>query len=61
MIRMSLLAAAALAVAATTAQAQTEIQLWHSMTGALGDKLNDLANRFNASRSEEHTSELQSQ
>ena len=46
MIRMSLLAAAALAVAATTAQAQTEIQLWHSMTGALGDKLNDLANRF---------------
>ena len=32
------------------AQAQTEIQWWHSMTGALGDKLNELANGFNASQ-----------
>ena len=33
MIRNSLIASFALAFAATTAQAQTEIQWWHSMTG----------------------------
>ena len=49
MIRKSLLAAAALAFA-TGAQAQTEIHWWHSMGGALGDKLNELANKFNASQ-----------
>src|SRR6185312_14570840 len=43
-------AAFALAFAATGAQAQTEIQWWHSMGGALGDKVNDLANKFNASQ-----------
>ena len=32
------------------AQAQTEIQWWHSMTGALGDRVNDIANKFNASQ-----------
>ena len=32
------------------AQAQTEIQWWHSMTGALGDRVNELANKFNASQ-----------
>ena len=45
--------AVALAVAglfSASAQAQTEIQWWHSMTGALGDKLNELANGFNASQ-----------
>jgi sn-glycerol 3-phosphate transport system substrate-binding protein len=43
---------AALGFAATGAQAQTqtEIQWWHSMTGALGDKVNELANKFNASQ-----------
>jgi sn-glycerol 3-phosphate transport system substrate-binding protein len=50
MIRKALFASFALAFAATTAQAQTEIQLWHSMTGALNDKLNDIANKFNASQ-----------
>ena len=50
MIRKSLLAASRFALAATGAQAQTEIQLWHSMTGALGDKVSDLANRFNATQ-----------
>jgi sn-glycerol 3-phosphate transport system substrate-binding protein len=35
---------------ASAAQAQTEIQWWHSMGGALGEKLNALANRFNASQ-----------
>ena len=35
---------------ALPAQAQTEIQWWHSMTGALGEWVNDLANGFNASQ-----------
>lgn len=39
-------------MAATPASAQTEIQWWHSMTGALGDRLNGLADRFNKSQSE---------
>ena len=30
------------------AQAQTEIQWWHSMGGALGEALNGLAGKFNA-------------
>ena len=34
------------------AQAQTEIQWWHSMGGALGDWVNDLAKDFNASQKE---------
>ena len=50
MTRKSLLAALAIAFAATGAQAQTEIHWWHSMGGALGDKLNELANKFNASQ-----------
>ncbi len=43
----------ALAFAATFslhAQAQTEIQWWHSMGGALGEWVNDLAKDFNASQ-----------
>ena len=32
--------------------AQTEIQWWHSMNGALNDWVNDLANEFNASQSD---------
>jgi sn-glycerol 3-phosphate transport system substrate-binding protein len=39
-----------LALPATSAFAQSEIQWWHSMTGALGDKVSDLANQFNASQ-----------
>ncbi|HYS58602.1 MAG TPA: sn-glycerol-3-phosphate ABC transporter substrate-binding protein, partial [Burkholderiales bacterium] len=35
-----------------TAGAQTEIQWWHSMQGALNDKVNELANGFNASQKE---------
>lgn len=42
--------AMACAVAATAAQAQSEIQLWHSMTGALGDKVNEITTKFNASQ-----------
>ncbi|MBK8324168.1 MAG: sn-glycerol-3-phosphate ABC transporter substrate-binding protein UgpB [Betaproteobacteria bacterium] len=53
MTRISLQATlVACALAATGAQAQTEIQLWHSMTGALGDKVNDFSNRFNQSQSQ---------
>jgi len=51
MIRKPLAALAALlAFAATNALAQTEIQFWHSMAGALGDKVSDLANQFNKSQ-----------
>jgi sn-glycerol 3-phosphate transport system substrate-binding protein len=49
------MAAAALAaalVAATPAAAQTEIQWWHSMGGALGEALNELATKFNDSQKE---------
>ncbi|MFY9317795.1 MAG: sn-glycerol-3-phosphate ABC transporter substrate-binding protein UgpB [Burkholderiales bacterium] len=34
------------------AQAQTEIQWWHSMTGALGDRVTGFANEFNAGQKE---------
>ncbi len=50
MIRKFLIAAAAMLAATLPAHAQTEIQWWHSMGGALGDKVNDLANKFNASQ-----------
>jgi sn-glycerol 3-phosphate transport system substrate-binding protein len=47
------LCALALAAAFTVpAQAQTEIQWWHSMGGALGEWVNDLAKEFNASQKE---------
>jgi sn-glycerol 3-phosphate transport system substrate-binding protein len=51
-MRIKLLAAtlAAAGLLSTNAHAVTEIQWWHSMTGALGDKLNELANGFNASQ-----------
>ena len=51
MIRKALLASLVTVAFAGTAQAQTEIALWHSMTGALGDKLNEYATRFNQSQS----------
>jgi len=37
---------------APQAQAQIEIQWWHSMTGALGDRVNGFANEFNAMQKE---------
>jgi len=42
--------AAMAAVLALPVQAQTEIQWWHSMDGALNDWVNDLAKQFNASQ-----------
>jgi sn-glycerol 3-phosphate transport system substrate-binding protein len=51
-MRNSLLTAALAGTAlfAGSAYAQTEIQWWHSMGGALGEALNGLANKFNASQ-----------
>ena len=46
---LALAGAAALSLAAP-AHAQTEIQWWHSMGGALGEWVNDLAKEFNASQ-----------
>lgn len=48
--KFSALALAAMLFGATSAQAQTEIQWWHSMGGALGEWVNDLAKEFNASQ-----------
>jgi len=47
-----LAACALLAASALGAQAQTEIQWWHSMSAALGEWVNDLASQYNASQSE---------
>jgi len=55
MIRKMLAAgalAATLAAVTPPAAAQTEIQWWHSLGGALGEALNELANKFNASQRE---------
>ena len=41
-----------LAAATASAQAATEITWWHSMTGALGDRVNGFADQFNKSQSE---------
>jgi sn-glycerol 3-phosphate transport system substrate-binding protein len=49
-MRKLALALAAAALFAPGAQAQTEIQWWHSMGGALGEAVNDLAGKFNASQ-----------
>lgn len=48
----SLVAAVVLAWTAAPAEAVTEIQFWHSMTGALGDRVSSLAADFNKSQSE---------
>ena len=48
--KLSALALAASFFAVAPAQAQTEIQWWHSMGGALGEWVNDLAKDFNASQ-----------
>ena len=53
-MRIKILAAvlASASLFAANAQAQTEIQWWHSMGGALGEKLNEITNKFNASQKE---------
>jgi sn-glycerol 3-phosphate transport system substrate-binding protein len=47
---LSLMAGAALGLSAGAAQAQVEIQWWHSMTGANNDVVNKLAADFSASQ-----------
>ena len=50
-LRFTTLALAAFTLAAPLAsQAQTEIQMWHSMTAVNGEWVNDLARDFNASQ-----------
>ena len=49
-MKLKLSALAFAAVFSASAQAQTEVQWWHSMGGALGEWVNDLAKDFNASQ-----------
>ncbi|HUN68781.1 MAG TPA: sn-glycerol-3-phosphate ABC transporter substrate-binding protein UgpB [Burkholderiales bacterium] len=49
-MRIKLLALATAGLFCTSALAQTEIQWWHSMTGANNDKVNELAAKFNAAQ-----------
>jgi sn-glycerol 3-phosphate transport system substrate-binding protein len=44
--------AVAVALMSTGAQAKTEVEWWHAMGGALGQKVNDIAADFNASQEE---------
>ena len=44
--------AATLATCGLTAQAQTEVQWWHSMTAVNNEWVNDLAKQFNESQKE---------
>ncbi|MFN2411362.1 MAG: ABC transporter substrate-binding protein, partial [Halomonas sp.] len=40
----------ALTLIGSAATAQTEIQLWHGLGGALGEKVGEIADSFNASQ-----------
>jgi sn-glycerol 3-phosphate transport system substrate-binding protein len=40
--------ALAVGIGAPAAEAATEIQWWHAMGGALGEKVEEIANNFNA-------------
>jgi len=51
LLTTTLAASLGLAVAGA-AQAATEVEFWHSMTGALNTRLNELTDEFNASQSE---------
>ena len=49
-MKLKIAAAALIAAFSLSAQAQTEIQWWHSMTAVNGEWVNDLAKNFNASQ-----------
>jgi sn-glycerol 3-phosphate transport system substrate-binding protein len=51
-IRLLAAALASAGLFCANVQAATEIQWWHSMTGANNDKVNDLAAKFNAAQSD---------
>ena len=48
----ALAVASAFSISAMPVHAETQIQWWHSMSGALGEWVSDLANEFNVSQSE---------
>jgi sn-glycerol 3-phosphate transport system substrate-binding protein len=50
--KLTALMLSAALVSPAMVHAATEIQWWHSMTGALSDRVNDIANKFNASQTE---------
>lgn len=52
LFKAAAIAAATTAFGAQGAMAQTEVQWWHAMGGALGEKLNAIAEGFNASQSD---------
>ena len=52
MSRITLTSVIASIALTTAASAQTEIELWHAMGGALGETVNQIANNFNASQDE---------
>ena len=49
---LSSVAAVALLASAHGAAAQTEVQWWHAMGGALGEAVNAMTDQFNKSQSE---------
>ena len=49
-MKLKFAAVAMVTAFALSAQAQTEIQWWHSMTSVNGEVVNDLAKNFNASQ-----------
>ena len=52
-LKTSLLAAcASLCLTSSLGYAQTEIQWWHAMDGRLGEKVNEIASKFNESQSD---------
>src|SRR5262245_18163342 len=51
-MRTSTVALWSAALLAQPVSAQPEIQLWHSMTGALGDKVTEIAGRFNGAQNQ---------
>ncbi|MGN6550698.1 MAG: sn-glycerol-3-phosphate ABC transporter substrate-binding protein UgpB [Pararhizobium sp.] len=54
MIKGILAASVLLATTATAASAATEITWWHAMGGKNGEKINEIAKKFNESQSEYH-------
>ncbi|WP_158898126.1 sn-glycerol-3-phosphate ABC transporter substrate-binding protein UgpB [Burkholderia sp. L27(2015)] len=52
LLRSIAMGAALLLGASHAALAATEIQFWHAMEAALGDRVNDIANDFNASQTD---------
>ena len=51
-VRIVALAALVVAVSPSAALARTEIQWWHAMTAVLGERVNEIAAKFNASQSD---------